>query len=351
MRCGRRVSRCSGWSWCRGRSGRSCATWCSSAGRCTTSATAAPGSPCCALPGVARAWRRSPRSRVPRTRSSSGKRSRTPLAWPAVRRAILRAWRACTKCWLERSSSAMPHRRQTGSRRPGYSWAHRMRTRARSCGTRACSSPPSPSGRRPSSGARAREALHSAGAPKGKGGARFDPDPRSLPGCLGPALAERFQTQAPAPGAPSAGRAQALPLRRLHDAWCSPELPAAEPLPHLPLERSSIETPEFRWVGETQRHIGTVVHALLAQIADAPALPTGAQLQGQREAVLRQLRRAGVPEREAGEAASLVLTALARTLANERGRWILGAGHAEAHSELALTGLTAGRLRSVRIDP
>ncbi|TLY92114.1 MAG: hypothetical protein E6K44_05695 [Gammaproteobacteria bacterium] len=197
---------------------------------------------------------------------------------------------------------------------------------------------------------RARETLHLSGAPKVKSGARFDPDPRSLLACLWPALAERFQTQAPAPGAPSAGRAQALPLRRLHDAWCSPELPAAEPLPHLPLERSSIETPEFSWVGETQRHIGTVVHALLAQIADAPALPTGAQLQGQREAVLRQLRRAGVPEREAGEAASLVLTALARTLADERGRWILGAGHAEAHSELALTGLTAGRLRSVVID-
>ena len=197
---------------------------------------------------------------------------------------------------------------------------------------------------------RARETLHLSGAPKVKSGARFDPDPRSLLACLWPALAERFQAQAPAPGAPSAGRAQALPLRRLHDAWCSPELPAAEPLPHLPLERSSIETPEFSWVGETQRHIGTVVHALLAQIADAPALPTGAQLQGQREAVLRQLRRAGVPEREAGEAASLVLTALARTLADERGRWILGAGHAEAHSELALTGLTAGRLRSVVID-
>src|SRR6266513_1165922 len=197
---------------------------------------------------------------------------------------------------------------------------------------------------------RARVTLHLSGAPKMKSGARLDPDPRSLLACLWPALAERFQTQAPAPGAPSAGRAQALPLRRLHDAWCSPELPAAEPLPHLPLERSSIETPEFSWVGETQRHIGTVVHALLAQIADAPALPTGEQLEAQREAVLRQLRRAGVPEGERAEAANLVLTALARTLADERGRWILGAGHREAHSELALTGLTAGRLRSVVID-
>src|SRR5437588_189866 len=280
MRCGQPVSRCSGWIWCRWRSGRSCATWCSSPGRCTTSATAAPGSPCCALPGVARAWRRSPRSRVPRTRSSSGKRSRTPLAWPAVRRAILRAWRACTKCWLQRSSSAMP---------PLFRWidlprergasdlivapaaaigeegggelnaflAGLLSTRARHERTRLMYV----------AATRARETLHLSGAPKVKSGARFDPDPRSLLACLWPALAERFQAQAPAPGAPSAGRAQALPLRRLHDAWCSPELPAAEPLPHLPLERSSIETPEFSWVGETQRHIRTVVAGLAAQIA------------------------------------------------------------------------------------
>src|SRR6266853_3606220 len=198
---------------------------------------------------------------------------------------------------------------------------------------------------------RARETLHLSAAPKMKSGGRLEPDPRSLLACLWPALAERFQVQAaPAPDAPAARRTQALPLRRLRDAWRAPQLPAAEPLPHLPLERASIEAPEFSWVGETQRHIGTVVHAQLALIADAPALPTAEQLEAQRAAVLRQLRREGVPERERAQAANLVLTALERTLADERGRWILGAGHREAHSELALTGVAAGRLRSVVID-
>ncbi|HLQ09543.1 MAG TPA: UvrD-helicase domain-containing protein [Steroidobacteraceae bacterium] len=200
---------------------------------------------------------------------------------------------------------------------------------------------------------RARETLHLSAAPRMKSGGRLEPDPRSLLACLWPALAERFQVQAaPAPGAPApaARRPQALPLRRLRDAWRAPQLPAAEPLPHLPLERASIEAPEFSWVGETQRHIGTVVHAQLALIADAPALPTAEQLEAQRAAVLRQLRREGVPERERAEAANLVLTALERTLADERGRWILDAGHREAHSELALTGVAAGRLRSVVID-
>jgi ATP-dependent helicase/nuclease subunit A len=198
---------------------------------------------------------------------------------------------------------------------------------------------------------RARQTLHLSGAPKMRAGGRLDPEPRTLLACLWPALAERFQVQAaPAGCAPTAQRAQALPLRRLSDAWRAPEVPAAAPLPHLPLERASIEPPEFSWVGETQRHIGTVVHALLARVADAPALPTGEQLEAQRDAVLRQLRREGVPEHERAEATDLVLTALARTVADERGRWILGAGHREAHSELALTGVTAGRLRSVVID-
>ncbi len=139
-------------SWCRWRSGRSCATWCSSPGHCTISATAAPGSPCCARPGVARAWRRSPRSRVRRIRSSCGKRSRTPGAWHAVRPVTWYASRACAQCWPGRSSDATALRRQTGSRRVGYSWVRRMPTRERSSGTHACSSARSPSGPPPWSG-------------------------------------------------------------------------------------------------------------------------------------------------------------------------------------------------------
>src|SRR5205814_1924751 len=70
---------------------------------------------------------------------------------------------------------------------------------------------------------RARQTLHLSGAPKVRSGARLDPDPRSLLACLWPALAERFQAQAAPPaGAPGARRAQALPLRRLRDAWRSP---------------------------------------------------------------------------------------------------------------------------------
>jgi len=42
--------------------------------------------------------------------------------------------------------------------------------------------------------------------------------------------------------------------------------------------------------------------------------------------------------------------AIRRTLADERGRWILRHDHREAHSEWELSGVSGGRLRNVKID-
>jgi len=42
--------------------------------------------------------------------------------------------------------------------------------------------------------------------------------------------------------------------------------------------------------------------------------------------------------------------ALTRTVKDERGRWIFAAEHRDARSELALTGIAAGRLTGVIID-
>jgi ATP-dependent helicase/nuclease subunit A len=57
-----------------------------------------------------------------------------------------------------------------------------------------------------------------------------------------------------------------------------------------------------------------------------------------------------VPERERADAAAMILRALTHTVADERGRWIIDPGHREAHAELALTGLSEGRLRTFVID-
>src|SRR5207237_1358328 len=139
-------------------------------------------------------------------------------------------------------------------------------------------------------------------------------------------------------------------LCRLVADWTPPPLAAAPDLTRLPIARQSLEPPEFSWVGETARHVGTVVHAALEGFASATELPTRAWIEAQRDAYHYQLRRHGVADLELSSAADLVVEALTRTVSDERGCWIFASGHREARSELALTGIAAGRLTSVVID-
>jgi ATP-dependent exoDNAse (exonuclease V) beta subunit len=118
----------------------------------------------------------------------------------------------------------------------------------------------------------------------------------------------------------------------------------------LPAAYLASEPTEFSWVGETARHVGTVVHAWLARLSQAPRLPPAERIADESGAVLAALARAGVPEHERAEARASVLAALTRTLGDERGRWILDSRHREAHSEWELSGLSGGLLRSVIID-
>jgi len=118
----------------------------------------------------------------------------------------------------------------------------------------------------------------------------------------------------------------------------------------LPGAYLAAEPTEFSWVGETQRHIGTVVHAWLARLSQEPQLPGAAGVAGEGPAVLAALARAGVAERERAVAGASVLAALAQTLTDARGRWILDGRHAEAHSEWELSGVSGGALRSVVVD-
>ena len=64
------------------------------------------------------------------------------------------------------------------------------------------------------------------------------------------------------------------PLRRLPANWSPPSFDAtATDLTRLPIGHQSLEPPEFSWVGETGRHIGTVVHAALESFASATDAP------------------------------------------------------------------------------
>jgi ATP-dependent helicase/nuclease subunit A len=196
---------------------------------------------------------------------------------------------------------------------------------------------------------RARESLWlSAAPPRGADGELKAPA-HSLLACLWPVLAGRFAR----PAAAAAEQAVASPpagLRRLGAHWRAPVLPAAAALPHLPVGQVALEPPEFSWVGETQRQVGTIVHGYLARIAAGALSRSAAAIAAEQAVVLQQLARHGVPAGERPAAAALILRALTQSVADERGRWILDPAHRDARGELALSGLSEGRLRTFVID-
>jgi ATP-dependent helicase/nuclease subunit A len=196
---------------------------------------------------------------------------------------------------------------------------------------------------------RARESLHLSAAPVPRADGSLVPWAGTLLHCLWPATADAFLAARGPVTADLFAEQGSLRLRRLDPAWTAPALPEALPTQHLPVGRESLE-PQFSWVGETARHIGTVVHAALERFASAPKLPTAEQIAQQEPDLGRQLRRTGLSDRDAAAAARTVVTALTRTLADDRGRWLFAQEHRDARSELALTGLAEGRLTNVIID-
>jgi ATP-dependent exoDNAse (exonuclease V) beta subunit len=127
-------------------------------------------------------------------------------------------------------------------------------------------------------------------------------------------------------------------LRRLPARLKLPPPPAPAQWTAPPEGRAE-ERIEFSWVGETARHVGTVVHRWLQRIAgDALEGWDAQRVDSLRPHFERDLRRRGVED--AAGAAGRVAAALKSSLADERGRWLLGP-HAEARSEYRLR--TPGR--------
>lgn len=148
-----------------------------------------------------------------------------------------------------------------------------------------------------------------------------------------------------------------LPLRRLPLDWRLPVLPAA-PLPEA-VQVGRASDAELRedeellftgWENQSQRHIGTIVHNLLEQIAKQGLELWNAAGSQQRKLVAgRQLGALGVPAAEQESAVARTLQAVQKTLKSERGCWILH-DHPDSACELALTGLVDGKLTHAIID-
>jgi len=195
---------------------------------------------------------------------------------------------------------------------------------------------------------RSRKTLHLSAVKAASGEDAWVPRAGTLLASLWPALESQFVTRSAHASIDATLRPPVS--RRLPLDWSPPRLEAAPELWHLPLAQQSLEPPEFSWVRETSRLIGTVVHGELQRLGEAGELPTRTRIESEREAYAQQLRRRGVAERDLPRATQAVVEALARTVSDERGRWLFSAEHSESHSELALTGTAAGRLTNVVID-
>jgi ATP-dependent helicase/nuclease subunit A len=195
---------------------------------------------------------------------------------------------------------------------------------------------------------RARQTLYLSAAPKERADGNVAPRGGTLLKSLWPVLGARFESATVTAEIVEAS-AMSQPLRRLRSNWTPPRLDPLQSLPHLPIAQQSLEQDlEFSWVQETSRSIGTLVHAHLERFGDGA--PSADSIESRRDEFAHQLRRHGVPERELPGAVQVVIDALTRTAADERGRWIFSREHRQPQSELALTGLADGRLANVIID-
>lgn len=141
-------------------------------------------------------------------------------------------------------------------------------------------------------------------------------------------------------------------LRRLSSDWHLPEVPqnnivTSAQVPMIPVPLEGIE---FLWASDKARHIGTVVHRMLRQIARQGIPAWNKKVSEMHLRYHAMLSRLGVLSSELDDAVKRVEAALQATINDERGRWILNDRHLDAHCEYALTGLIQEKLTSIIID-
>ena len=147
------------------------------------------------------------------------------------------------------------------------------------------------------------------------------------------------------------GETRAPQLHRLPIEWQMPPLPTSILLSAATLATADTAPPVFDWARATAAMIGTVAHRFLAQIAhEGLAAWPLERLVSLPSRVRAALRHEGVDEASLATATAHTVSAVQRTLNDERGRWIFSGEHAEAKSEWALAGIDGSALVHVTID-
>jgi len=183
-----------------------------------------------------------------------------------------------------------------------------------------------------------------------------DPAAGSLLKCMWAVAVQEFQDTLSA-GKPSfeyeSSEKERVPqvIGRLSLDWNLPDLPVnvegIEKSASAEAEESSVS---FHWVGDTLRHIGTVVHQVLKNIADDGISAWNEEkIRRNRPSYLSALASLGVSASELNKAADRVETALLHAIKDERGKWLLDT-HSNSACEYSICGVLEDRIISARID-
>jgi ATP-dependent exoDNAse (exonuclease V) beta subunit len=141
-----------------------------------------------------------------------------------------------------------------------------------------------------------------------------------------------------------------LSMRRLPLDW-QPTIP--EGVAIAPSGFDFVMPPPFDWVGETSRHIGTLVHRELDRLTrriDPDALTSSLQQSAGRLAI--ELAELGVPPERCESGVQRVIEAIGFTLSDPRGRWLMGLNEplSQVESEFALSGIIDSKIVNIVID-
>ncbi|SFK97350.1 ATP-dependent exoDNAse (exonuclease V) beta subunit (contains helicase and exonuclease domains) [Nitrosomonas aestuarii] len=141
-------------------------------------------------------------------------------------------------------------------------------------------------------------------------------------------------------------------ILRLTTAWQLPVAPKA-----VSWKRSHIITNlnheiEFSWASEVAKHVGSIVHRWLQQIAEDKLKGWDAErVQSMRKKFAYGLLKNGLSadDKTLEQAVERIVIALTNSISDRRGRWILGEQY-EAQNELRLTGVIDGNVVDYVID-
>jgi ATP-dependent exoDNAse (exonuclease V) beta subunit len=196
---------------------------------------------------------------------------------------------------------------------------------------------------------RAQRRLHLLGhiAPP-NGSASGRPASGSLLERLWPTIGTTFVAEAGEVAALGSSNAPALaPLNRLAADWQPTEVAAPVTDGTGPATAAAETEIEFDWAGNTARHVGSIVHRYLERIAnEGLAQWPSTRLDDLHDRLRLGLSHLGVVTAELPRATDKALTALRRTLNDDKGRWILDR-HPQARCEWPLTVLDGDPQRYV----